>query len=137
MVGKIVRLYLVFAFLKGQYESKYGLKSDSMKVAEKHKPNRWIYYDVKSTLKIPYSKKMEITYSSKVWNIKEEGSMWWPGERNHYICTTQRPVHKRSRSPGLPCQVTKKVSSHERVSVTREITMLSLPTVWTLYFPQL
>ena len=35
-----VRLYLVFVFPKGQYESKYGLKSDSMKVAEKHNPNR-------------------------------------------------------------------------------------------------
>ena len=31
-------------------ESKYGFKSDSMKVAEKHNPNRWIYYDLKSTL---------------------------------------------------------------------------------------
>ena len=29
-----VRLYLVFVFPKWQYESKYGLKSDSMKVAE-------------------------------------------------------------------------------------------------------
>ena len=36
-----VRLYLVFVFPKRQYESKYGLKSDSMKVAErKHNPNR-------------------------------------------------------------------------------------------------
>ena len=35
-----VRLYLVFVFPKGQYESKYGLKSDSMKVAEKHNPNK-------------------------------------------------------------------------------------------------
>ena len=32
------------------YESKYGLKSDSMKVAEKYNPNRWIYYDLKSML---------------------------------------------------------------------------------------
>ena len=30
------RLYLVFVFPKGQYESKYGLKSDSMKLAEKN-----------------------------------------------------------------------------------------------------
>ena len=29
-----VRLYLVFVFPKGQYESKYGLKSDSLKVAD-------------------------------------------------------------------------------------------------------
>ena len=34
-----VRLYLVFVFPKEQYESKYGLKSNSMKVAEKHNPN--------------------------------------------------------------------------------------------------
>ena len=33
------------------YESKYGLASDSMQVAEKHYPNRWIYYAVKSTLR--------------------------------------------------------------------------------------
>ena len=31
-----VRLYLVFVFLKGQYESKYGLKSNNMKGAEKN-----------------------------------------------------------------------------------------------------
>ena len=27
------------------YESKCELKSNSMKAAEKHNPNRWIYYD--------------------------------------------------------------------------------------------
>ena len=32
------------------YKSKYGLKSDIMKVVQKHNQNRWIYYDVKSTL---------------------------------------------------------------------------------------
>ena len=32
-----IRLYLVFVFRKGQYESKYGLKSDSMKAAKKKK----------------------------------------------------------------------------------------------------
>ena len=31
-----VRLYLAFVFPKSQYENKYGLKSDSMKVAEKN-----------------------------------------------------------------------------------------------------
>ena len=30
-----VRFYLAFVFPKGQYESKYGLKYDSMEVAEK------------------------------------------------------------------------------------------------------
>ena len=49
-----VRLYLVFVFPKGQYKSKYGLKSDSMKVVEKiHNPvisaniHRYVnYFDI-------------------------------------------------------------------------------------------
>ena len=35
-----VRMYLVFVFSKGQYESKYGSESDSMKKVEKqNNPN--------------------------------------------------------------------------------------------------
>ena len=37
------------------YESKYGSKSDSMKIAEKRSPNRWIYYELKSMLNISVS----------------------------------------------------------------------------------
>ena len=36
-------------------ESKYGSKSDCVKKAGKHNPNRWIYYDVKSTLNVSVS----------------------------------------------------------------------------------
>ena len=51
-----VRMYLGFVFPKGQYESKYGSKSDSMKKAEKqNNPNRSIYCDVKSTLNVSVS----------------------------------------------------------------------------------
>ena len=51
-----VRMYLVFVFPKGKYESKYGSKSDSMKKAEKqNNPNRRIYCDVKSTLNVSVS----------------------------------------------------------------------------------
>ena len=49
-------MYLVFVFLKGQYGSKYGSKSDRMKKAEKqNNPNRGIYCDVKSTLNVSVS----------------------------------------------------------------------------------
>ena len=60
-----VRLYLVFGFPKGQYESKYELKTDSMKIAEKHNPNRGIYYDVKSTFNVSVSVTIIRTWISK------------------------------------------------------------------------
>ena len=45
--------------------------------------------------KCPYSKKVETTYFSQVWNIKEGGSMCSPGGTNNHVSSTQRPVHER------------------------------------------
>ena len=44
-------MYFVFVFPKGQYESKYGSKSNSMKIAEKHSPmarETWVQSQVES-----------------------------------------------------------------------------------------
>ena len=46
-------MYLVFVFPKGLSESKS--KSDGMKITEKSNINRWIYYELKSTLNVSVS----------------------------------------------------------------------------------
>ena len=54
--------------------------------------------------KRPYSKKVETTYSSQFWNIKEGSSICSPGGTNLHVCSTQRPDREKGGFSGSPCQ---------------------------------